>query len=275
MARSIWNGTIRFGLTAVPVKVHSAVQDNAVHFHQVHATDGARVKQKRICSKEGKEVPYKQVAKGYEIRGGEYVVLTQEEIDSAAGERSHTIELEEFVRSEEIDPVYYERSYYLGAGKGGQDAYRLLRDALERSERVGVGRWMFHNREYLVAIRPLDRVLGLHTLRFAAELIDAGALELPSPSRAPSRREIQMASTLVESLGARFDPSSFSDSYRDRVLDLIETKAKGEQPDLPEAPEPEEAPDLMAALEASLASSAPKGSKGRRSAKPKRSKAKS
>ncbi len=255
MARSIWNGTITFGLAAVPIKVHSAVEDKGIHFHQVHAKDGGQVKQKRICSKEGKAVPYKQVAKGYEVRAGEYVLLDQEEIDAAAGERSHRIELEEFVRAGEIDPVYYDRGYCLGAGKDGRDAYRLLHDALERSERVGIGRWVFHNREYLVAVRPAERVLTLHTMRFAAELIDADSLELPKPSRAPSRREIEMASTLVDSLHDRFDPKSFRDSYRDRVLNLIAAKARGEEPDLPDAPEPEEAPDLMTALEASLAGS--------------------
>ncbi len=254
MARSIWNGTITFGLAAVPIKVHSATEDNAVHFHQVHVKDGARVKQVRICSKEGKEVPYKQVAKGYEVRKGEYVMLDQEEIDAAAGEQSKVIVLDEFVRGGEIDPVYYDRSYYLGAGKDGQDAYRLLHDALERSERVGIGRWVFHNREYLVAVRPLDRVLALHTMRFESELIDADSLDIGAPSRTPNRREIEMASKLVDSLHARFDPSSFHDTYRDRVLDLIKAKASGEEPDLPEPPEPEESQDLMAALEASLGS---------------------
>ena len=253
MARSIWNGTITFGLAAVPIKVHSATEDTGVHFHQVHAKDGARVKQVRMCSKEGKEVPYKQVAKGYEVRAGEYVVLEQEEIDAAAGERSHVIVLDEFVRAEEIDPVYYDRAYYLGAGKDGQDAYRLLHDALERSERVGIGRWVFHNREYLVAVRPLDRVLALHTMRFDAELVDADSLDLSAPSRKPNRREIEMAGKLVDSLHARFDPSAFRDSYRDRVLDLIKAKARGEEPDLPEAPEPQEGQDLTSALEASLA----------------------
>jgi DNA end-binding protein Ku len=254
MARSIWNGTITFGLAAVPIKVHSATEDNGVHFHQVHAKDGARVKQVRICSKEGKEVPYKQVAKGYEVRKGEYVMLDQDEIDAAAGEHSKVIVLDEFVRGGEIDPVYYDRSYYLGAGKDGQDAYRLLHDALERSERVGIGRWVFHNREYLVAVRSLDRVLALHTMRFQEELVKAVSLDIPTPSRKPNRREIEMASKLVDSLHARFDPSSFHDTYRDRVLDLIKAKARGEEPDLPEPSEPEESQDLTAALEASLGS---------------------
>ncbi|HWF73796.1 MAG TPA: Ku protein [Solirubrobacteraceae bacterium] len=256
MARSIWNGTITFGLTAVPVKVHSATEDKSVHFHQVHAKDGARIKQKRICSKEGKEVPYKHVAKGYEVRKGKYVLLTQEEIDVAAGERSRLIELEEFVCAAEIDPVYYDRAYYLGAGDDGADAYRLLRDALARAERVGIGRWVFHNREYLVAIRPLDDVLALHTMRFAGELVDPGDLDLPEPSRAPSKREIEMAAKLVDTLHDRFDPTAFEDAYRERVLALIEAKARGEEPDLPEDAGTEESGDLMAALEASLGSRA-------------------
>jgi DNA end-binding protein Ku len=259
MARSIWNGTITFGAVAVPVKVHSAVEDRSVHFHQVHAADGARINLKRICSKEGKAVPYKQVAKGYEVRRGEYVLLSQDEIDAAAGERSKVIELSDFVGGEEIDPVFYDRSYYLGAGKDGKGAYRLLHDALQKAGRVGVGRWIFHNREYLVAVRPVDPGLVLHTMRFADELIGADTLDLPSPNRAPSKREIKMAGALVDTLHARFEPEAFEDSYRERVLALIEAKGRGEEPELPDQPEPTEAPDLMAALEASL-----KGSNGSR-----------
>ncbi|HWF36346.1 MAG TPA: Ku protein [Solirubrobacteraceae bacterium] len=252
MARSIWNGTITFGLTAVPVKVHSATEDKSVHFHQVHARDGARIKQKRICSKENKEVPYREVVKGYQVGKGKYVVLTQEEIDAAAGERAHVIELEEFVCAPEIDPVYYDRAYYLGAGADGADAYRLLHDALRRAGRVGIGRWVFHNREYLVAVRPLDEVLALQTMRFAGELVDPSKLDVPEPSRAPSKREVEMAGKLVDTLHERFDPAAFEDSYRERVLALIAAKARGEDPELPEAAETEDGTDLMAALEASL-----------------------
>src|SRR5690348_16131108 len=162
MARSIWNGTITFGLIAVPIKVHSATEDHGVHFRQVHAKDGAQIKQKRVCSKEGKEVPFKQVAKGYEVKSGEYVMLSKDEVDAAAGERSRLIELEAFVRAPDIDPVFFDKTYYLGAGNKGADAYRLLHDALAKSQRAGIGRWVFHNREYLVAIRPLDDVLSLH-----------------------------------------------------------------------------------------------------------------
>src|SRR5947209_5600315 len=186
MPRSLWNGTITLGLIAVPIKVHSAVEDRSLHFHQVHAKDGARINQKRICSKEGKEVPFKQVAKGYEVKSGEYVLLSKDEVAAAAGERSRLIELDEFVRAPEIDPVFFNKTYYLGAGNKGADAYRLLHDALTKSERAGIGRWVFHNREYLVAIRPLDGVLALHTMHFADELVAPGDVDIPSPSRKPS-----------------------------------------------------------------------------------------
>jgi DNA end-binding protein Ku len=267
MPRSIWNGTITFGLTVLPIRVHSATEDKSVHFHQVHASDGARIRQKRICSKEGKEVPYKQVAKGYELRGGKYVLLTQEEIDAAAGERSRLIELEEFVRAEEIDPVYYDRTYYLGAGDDGDDAYRLVHDALVRAQRVGIGRWVFHNREYLVAIRPLEDLLALHTMRFADELVSPADLDISKPSRAPTKREIEMAGRLVGSLHERFDPEAFADSYRDRVLELIETKGSGKDPDLPEVEEKRDRPDLFKALEASLGASGKRSSGKRTSGK--------
>jgi DNA end-binding protein Ku len=262
MPRSIWNGTIAFGLIAVPIKVHSATESHTIHFHQVHAEDGARIKQKRICSKEDKEVPYDEVAMGYEVRGGEFVLLDQDEIDAAAGDRSHTVSLEQFVDRDDVDPVFYDRTYYLGAGQDGEDAYRLLHDALKRSGRAGIGRWVFHNREYLIAVRPLDEVLVLHTMRFADELVAADKLDIPRPSRRPSDRELKMAEQLVDSLHKAFRPAAFKDSYGERVAELIKRKAKGEEIELPKYEEPEAPDDLAAALEASLG----KG-KGRRKAR--------
>jgi DNA end-binding protein Ku len=252
MARSIWNGTITFGLIAVPIKVHSATESHTIHFHQVHDSDGARIKQKRICSKEDREVPYKEVAMGYEVRGGEFVMLEKEEIDAAAGDRSRTIELEQFVAREQIDPVFYNRTYYLGAGSDGEDAYRLLHDALERSDRTGIGRWVFHNREYLVAVRAGGDVLVLHTMRFADELVGVEKLDIQAPSRKPSDRELEMAEQLVESLNKSFRPASFKDTYRDRVAELIKLKAEGGEVELTEPEEIEAPDDLLAALEASL-----------------------
>jgi DNA end-binding protein Ku len=253
--RSIWNGTIAFGLVNVPVKVHSATESKTVRFHQVHASDGARIEQRRICSKEGREVPYEEVVKGYEVAEDEYVVLTKEEIEAAAGARSRVIEIEDFVCAPEIDPVFYDKTYFLGAREDGCDAYRLLHDALAATRRVGIGRWVFHNREYLAAVRSLDGVLALHTMRFHDEVVDADELEIPAPRRKPSDREVKMACALVDSLHDEFRPKAFHDTYREAVLELVRRKAEGEEIEPPPAEEPESAPDLMAALEASVKAS--------------------
>jgi DNA end-binding protein Ku len=251
--RSIFNGTVAFGQVNVPVKVYSATEDRSVHFHEVHAPDGAKIEHRRVCPKHG-EVDKDEVAKGYEVKPDEYVVLTQDEIAAAAGQRSKVIELDEFVCRDEIDPDLYDRTYYLGsAEKGdGEAAYRLLHDALEKAGRAGIGRWVFHNREYLVAIRPLDGVLALHTMRFADELVSDSDLELSAPKTKPSKREVQMASTLVDSLHERFDIAAFEDDYRDAVMKLIRDKAKGKEIE-PPAPAPSPDPDdLMASLEAAV-----------------------
>ncbi len=244
------------GRIPVAVKVYSATEDHTIHFHQVHATDGERLKQRRVCAKEGREVPYQQIVKGYERSNGKYVVLSQDEIDAAAGDRAHVIELDEFVVAGEVDPVAFDRAYYLGAqSKDARGPYRLLHDALAKTNRAGLGRWVFHNREYLVAVRALDDVIVLHTMRFADELVDPAKLDVTSAKRAPKRPEVEMAGRLVESLHAPFRPEKFSDSYRDRVQQLIEAKARGETPEIePEKPRQPDA-DLMAALEASLTGS--------------------
>jgi DNA end-binding protein Ku len=163
------------------------------------------------------------------------------------------VELEHFVRAEEIDPVFYDRTYYVGTGDGGEDGYRLLLEALRRSERVGIGRFVFHNKEQLVALRALDGVLGLHTMRFADELVSGRDLDVPKPQKQPGKREVDMAGRLVGTLETDFDPSGYSDTYRRRVQKLIKQKGAGKEPDLPEEPEEAGPPDdLMAALEASL-----------------------
>jgi DNA end-binding protein Ku len=253
MPKSIWNGTISFGLAQVPVKLHSATESKSVSFHEVHVSDGARIEHKRICSKDGREVPFKQVVKGFEIKPGEYVVLDPDEIKAAAGARGKVIELEDFVPEGEIDPVFFEKTYYVGC-RDDAEGYRVLLAALERTKRVGIGRFTFHNREYLVAIRGLDGVLALHTMRFHDEIVEAGELDVDKPSRGPSKREVEMAGQLVKSLHRKFDPADYEDTYREAVLDLIKRKAKGEDT-TPEEPEPEEEPaDLTAALQASLGS---------------------
>jgi DNA end-binding protein Ku len=250
--RSIWNGTVAFAGVFVPVKVHSATEDRSVHFHEVHVDDGAPIEHKRICPKEDKEVPYKEIVKGYEVSSGKYVVLEDDELKAAAGPASRLIEVEEFVCVADIDPVMLDKTYYLGSQDKGKDAYRLLHDALAKTGRAGIGRWVFHNREYLVAVRALDDVLGMHTVRFCDELVPAGDLDIPAPSRKPAARELEMASRLLETLQAPFDPTAFEDTYRERLLTYIEAKSKGKVDSLPQPTDAQDPDDLMAALEASL-----------------------
>src|SRR5919112_3193999 len=253
MPKSIWNGTISFGLAYVPVKLYSATESKTVHFHEVHVSDGAQIEHKRVCSKEGKEVPYKEVVKGYEVSEGEFVVLEKDEVAAAAGARGKVIELEEFVPEGDIDPIFFEKTYYVGS-RDESEPYRVFLAALERSGRVGIGRFTFHNREYLAAVRNLDGVLALHTMRFHDEVVSAKDLDPPKAGKGPAKREVDMAGQLVESLHRKFEPEDYEDTYREALVDLGKRKAKGDGLP-PEQPEPEEeTSDLAAALEASLGS---------------------
>ena len=249
--RSIWNGTVTFGLVNVPIKLYSATASKTVHFHEVHARDGAKIEHRRICPKDGKEVDYDEIVKGYEVSPDQYVVLEKDEVKAAAGERGKVVHIEEFVQAADIDPVFYEKTYYVG-WRDEEDAYRLLHEALRRSGGAGIGRFSFHDREYLVALRALDDVLALHTLRFHDEVVSGDDLEIASGRSKPGGRETEMANRLLETLHQDFDPEDFEDSYRQSVLDLIERKAAGEEIDLAAQEEPEHGDDLAAALEASL-----------------------
>jgi DNA end-binding protein Ku len=251
-ARSLWNGTIVFGAVAVPVKLHTAIDGGGVRFHEVHLEDGSRIEHRRFCSKEDREVPRDEVVRGYELHEDEYVVVDKDEIDAAGGDRGRLIEVEHVVDAEQIDPIHYDRPYYLGAGKDGGAAYRLLHDALERSGRAAIGRFTFHNREYLAAIRAYGDVLVLHTLRFADELVGRDELDVPRAGRKPDTREVKMAAQLVESLHEDFDPSTFRDEYRELVMQAIEAKAEGRELPREEELWSEDGDDLLAALQASV-----------------------
>ena len=253
-ARSIWNGTITFGMVNVPIKLYSATESKSIHFHEVHAADGARLQHRRICPKDEKEVAKEEIVLGYEVSEGQYVVLDKEEVKAAAGDRGKVVHIEEFVDADEIDPIFYVKTYYVGS-RDDKDSYRLLHEALRKSGRAGIGRFTFHDREYLVAVRALDSVIGLHTMRFHDEVAPAGELAPESRGRKPAPREVQMAGKLVESLRVKFVPSDYEDTYRDAVLDLIKRKGRGEEIDLLEQEEPEQGDDLAAALEASLSGS--------------------
>ena len=251
MPRSIWNGTISFGLAHVPIKLYSATESKTVSFREVHLSDGAPIEHRRLCSKEGKEVPYKEVVKGYEVAEDEYVVLEKNEVKAAAGARGKVIEIEDFVPGDEIDPIFVEKTYYVGCRDDGE-AYKVFQAALEQTGRVGIGRFTFHDREYLAAVRSLDGVLALHTLRFHDEIVEAGDLEVTIPRKGPSKQEAQMAEQLVDSLHEEFDPTDYEDTYREAVLELIDRKAKGKKIERVEFEEREETDDLAAALKASL-----------------------
>jgi DNA end-binding protein Ku len=249
--RSIWNGTITFGLVNVPIKLYTATESKTVSFSQVHVSDGAKIEHRRFCPKEDKQVDYKDTVKGYEVSEGSYVVLEKDEVKAAAGNRGKVVHLEEFVDAADIDPVFYEKTYYAGS-REAEDAYRLLHEALHTSGRAGIGRFTYHDREYLVAVRALDDVIALHTLRFHDEVVAPDDLELDLGRAKPRPREVEMATQLVDSLEQDFDPEAWEDSYREAVLDLIKRKARGEEIDLVAQEEPEQGDDLAAALEASL-----------------------
>jgi DNA end-binding protein Ku len=256
MARAIWSGAISFGLVNVPVKLYSATSPKAVRFHQLSSKTGARIKQKRVDPTTGDEVPYEEIVKGYEITPDRYVIIEPEELEALDPKATKTIDIEEFVDLEEIDPIYYDHSYYLAPTAGGAKAYRLLLDAMRESGKVGIGKVVLRSKQQLCALRPTGEVLTLTTMLFGDEVLPPDRLdEIDSIEEAAATdRELKMAQQLIDSLSADFEPDKFKDEYRERVLELIERKAAGEQIAVqPAAEEPAAAPDLMAALEASLA----------------------
>jgi DNA end-binding protein Ku len=255
MPRPIWSGSISFGLVNVPVKLMTATSPKDVRFHQLHKTDGGRVNQKRVCSLDGQEVDYTEIVKGYEIRRGEYVVVEPEELEALAPEASRVIDLEEFVDLADIDPLFFEHSYYLVPDGPAARPYALLVEAMEGTGKAGIGRFVLRTKQYLAALRPREGALVLSTLLFADEVVDATQLEVQTTKETkPSSRELDMARQLVDSFSAEWDPEKYKDDYREKVLAMIEAKAEGNEIAVPEAAEkPAPVVDLMAALEASLA----------------------
>src|ERR671925_1031338 len=256
MARSIWSGAISFGLVNVPVKLYSAVSRKTVRFNQLNAETGNRIQQKRVDPDTGEEVPYEQIVKGFELTKDRYVVITPDELDALDPERTRTIQIEDFVDLPDIDPIYYDHPYYLVPDKGAAKAYGLLLNAMEASEKVAIARVVLRSKEQLVAIRPAGDLLMMETMIFHDEVVPHDELdELPEEKDLRvSDREVKMAQQLIDSLSSEFDPEKYHDEYREKVLELIERKAAGEEIAVqPEAPEPKKVPDLMAALEASLA----------------------
>jgi DNA end-binding protein Ku len=282
MARAIWSGAISFGLVNVPVKLFSATSPKSVRFHQLSGKTGHRIRQKRVDETTGEEVAYEDIVKGYELSPDQYVLIDPDELEALDPKATRTIDIEDFVEQVEIDPIYYDHSYYLAPNAGGAKAYRLLLDAMKESGKIGIGRVVIRSKQQLCALRPAGDALALSTMLFGDEVLSPDRLdELDQTKDAEaSDRELAMARQLIDTLSSDFDPTKYRDEYRERVLALIEKKAAGEEIAVqPQAEETAEAPDLMAALEASLAavrsgSSDTPPAKAKAKAKPKTAKAK-
>jgi DNA end-binding protein Ku len=256
MPRSIWSGAISFGLVNVPVKLYSAVSRKTVRFHQLNRDTGNRISQRRVDPVTEEEVAYDDIVKGYELTKDSYVVITPEELDALDPERTRTIDIEDFVDLEDIDPIYYDHPYYLVPDTGATKAYGLLLNAMRESGKVAIAKVVLRSKEQLVAIRPQDDLLCMETMIFADEVVAHDSIDdLPDAKELrASERELKMAQQLIDSLSTEWEPEKYRDEYREKVLELIERKAAGEEIAVqPEAPQPTKVPDLMAALEASLA----------------------
>ena len=252
MPSAIWSGSVGFGLVQVPVRLVTATRSRDVSFNQLEEGTGARIRYKKVSDATGEEVKPDRIQKGYEISKGRYVVVEAEELASLAPKASHTIDIEEFVDLSEIDPVYFEQPYYLVPDEKGKKAYRLLVDAMSELNKVAIGRIVIRAKERLVAIRTLDGLLCVETMRYSDEVVARDGLA-PEDVEV-GEREVAMARQLIESLAVdKFEPEKFRDEYREQVLDLVERKAAGEEiVAQPEAEAPAKVLDLVAALEASL-----------------------
>lgn len=255
MARAIWKGSISFGLVNVPVKLYSAASEKDVHFHQLDEKTGARIRHMKVSEKSNREVPTERIVRGYELDEDHYVTVTDEEYEAVEPERTHKIELEEFVDLADIDPVHYQRSYWLvpDGSAGAAKAYALLRDAMEVQERVAIGRFVPRAKPHLVTIRPTQHSLVLHTMLFPDEVVAAKDVDgLPVRAKA-ARREVEAAGALIDSMAGPWKPDRYRDTYREALLDVIKRKAKGEEIVVPEQPERRaEVVDLMKLLEESV-----------------------
>ncbi len=255
MPRPVWTGTISFGLVAIPVKLYNAVRKQSVSFNQLDDRTMARIRYRKVSALDGEEVPDDHIVKGYEISKDRYIVVDPDELEPFIPSATKTVDLEEFVDLEEIDPVYYDSAYYVAPGTNPKP-YVLLARAMEESNKVAIGRFVMRNKQYTAAIRAEDGRLIMSTLAYADEVLDPAAIdELRELDEVEvSKKEIAMAESLVASLSATFEPDKYRDEYREQVLDLIQIKASGEAFELPEAvAERPKVVDLMAALEASVA----------------------
>ena len=259
MARPVWKGSISFGLVNIPIKLFTATESHRLSFHELERGTHARIHHKRVSAKTGKEVDWEDIESGFEVRKGEYVVLTDEELAAAEPRKSHTVDVETFVPLSEIDPVNWDQSYYIAPdGPAASKAYALLLRAMEKKGRVAVGRFVMRTKEYLACVRPLGDVLALHTMFFPDEVRRPADLDI-EPSRAQAgKQELGLAEKLIDMLAAPWKPEEHKDTFKERVLALVHKKDRGEEITAGPAPESTKVVDLMAALKASLEKSSSK-----------------
>jgi len=268
MGRALWKGSIAFGLVNIPIELHTAVRNSRPSFRMLHAKDHSPIKFERVCIRDGKPVAWEDLVKGFEYEKGHYVVLTKDDFKAAAVEKTRAIDIIDFVKAEEIDDRYFETPYYLAPSKGGERAYALLREAIRESGRIGVAKFILRETQHLAAVEVIDDALVLTTMRFADELADASSITFPAATgiRKP---ELDMAKALVESLAAEWDPSKYTDDYRENLMRVIKGKIKGKPVTLEAADEPRQAEvvDLMERLRRSLEQSGPHRGKKAKAAK--------
>lgn len=254
MARAIWSGAISFGLVNIPIKLYAAVREHSIRLHMLTPDGECRLRRKLYCPETGEEYDFKEAARGYEIAPDQYVILREEERESVEPESGRTIDITDFVSLEQIDPVYYNRPYYLVPDEHGVKGYQLLLKAMTDEQKIGIGKFVMRNKEYLAALRPMGKVIGLDTMRFADEVVSAEEeLELPSPTEV-NKNELEMAKRLIEALAGDFEPGRYRDEYRERLQKLIEEKAEGEEivTQAPAEERPGKVINLMEALQKSL-----------------------
>ena len=251
--RAIWKGNISFALVSIPISLFSATRRNELSFHYLHKKDMSPVSYKRFCDTEDVEVPWEDITRGYQYEKDQYVEITDEDLDKADVELTKTIQIQEFVNEDEIDPVYFDKPYYLEPQKGGEHAYALMRDALAQSKKVGIAKVVLKSREHLAAVKSVGNMLTLQTMRFGHEIVETGSLNLPEKADL-SKKEMDLANMLIDSMSDKFDPGKYKDDYHDKVLEIIQMKVAGVSPTVAAAtaPGPARVVDLMEILKQSL-----------------------
>ncbi len=255
MARAIWKGSISFGLVNIPIALYPATRREEFKFRLLRKTDLSPVNYKRVAEKDGKEVPWDQIVKGYEYEKGKYVVLKDEDFQRVDVEATQTVDIQDFVELDEIDPIFFYKPYYLEPQKGGDKAYALLRDALKDSKKVGVAKVVIKTREYLAGVKPEDGALVLELMHFADELADTSKLHIPKKVEI-GKREITMAKSLIDSMSSKWNPEKYKDDYREALMEVIEEKVEAGGKEIEEkpkkAPKPTKVIDLVSVLQKSL-----------------------